>query len=564
MAEWAAPYAQDYQPVALAGGPVPVKKRPPSEEYGDIPISIWADWNVQAIRNAVMAHAAGTFGPAGLLTEAMLADDRVQAATNGRIKAVTRCGPLFSPKEGAKEEEVAEELEELWPELLPDESLEQMLVWTIHLGFALAELVWEPREDLMRWVPRIKPWHPLSIWYNVADRSYYAVTTEGSIKVEPGDPKWLLFTPWGSYRGWLRGAVRSVSIPWIVRQFGLRDMARYSEKHGLPMVVGKVPAQAPAEDKARFFSSLRNLGSDTSIQLPVQGGDTGRDWDIMLLEARDKSWEAFPALRAECDSAITLAIRGTNLTTEVTGGSYAAAKSHREEDDDFAAADRKKLAQVLRKQLLRPYCLFNHGDADLAPKLDLVPPEEQLGPEEIAKVWADAADAVAKLETGGWKVDRGLVAERLGLPLVPGSDNEADDEDRPAVQLTPSDLGNIVTVNEGRLSQGLGPLKTPAGEDDPDGDLTIAQFVAKREGSPEQGAEERPEEEQEREAEEAAKKAEQFGLPVPGQAQPPPGQEPAEGDGAKPPPARKKGEQDAEEAPPPGKAPPAEEKALAT
>lgn len=520
---WASPYEAAIRAEVLSPGSPPQGKRPPPGEYGDIPVSIWADWNVQAIRNAVMGHANGNFGPAGLLVEAMLADDRVQAATNGRIKGITRCEPVFEAGDDPQRQELAAELSEVWPELVPDQELEQMLVWSTHLGFALCELVWEAREDLGRWVPRIKPWHPLSVWYNVADRSYYAITTGGSIRVEPGDPKWLLFTPWGAYRGWLRGSVRSVAIPWIVRQFALRDMSRYSEKHGLPMLVAKVPAQAPSEDKARFFSSLRNLGAESNLLLPVQAqanGTGGVGWDIELLEAKDRSWQAFTELRAECDRAITLAVRGTNLTTEVDGGSYAASKTHQEEDADYAAADRKKLAQCLLKQLLRPYCLYNHGDANLAPRFQLVPPEGQLEPAEIAKVWSEAAGAVGQLEAGGWKVDRAQVAERLGLPLQEDAAEAEQDEDRPAVQLTPSDLATIVTVNEGRRSQGLESLKTPTGEDDPDGELTIAQFRAKREADPEQSAEERPPEEQQRLADEAAQKAAQFGLP------PPPGTQP--------------------------------------
>ncbi len=523
-----------------AGGPTP-----PRKEYGDIPVSIWADWNVRAIRNAVSAHAAGTFGPAGLLVEAMLADDRVQAATNGRIKGVTRCEPVFTPAPSPQGVAVAEELDYLWDELVPEETLEQMLVWSTHLGFALCEVIWEPHVERgeARWLPRLKPWHPLSIWYNVADRSYNAITMEGSIKVEPDDPKWFLFTPWGAYRGWLRGAVRSVSIPWIVRQFGLRDMARYSEKHGLPMVVARAPAQSPAEDKARFFASVRNLGSDTAMILPSQGPQTnGVDWDVTLLEARDRSWEAFPALRHECDRAITLAIRGTNLTTEVDGGSYAASKSHREEDEDYAVADRKKLANALRRQLLSWYCLYNHGDPDLCPKLDLRPPETQLPPDQVAKVWGDLGTAVAALVGQGVQVDLDQVADRFGVPVMAPKPGEEKAEDRPRLSLTPSDTAQVVTVNEARLSQGLGKLMTPAGEEDPDGELTISQFVAKRTADTEQAAEERPEEEQERKLEEAEK----FGLPVPGQ-EPAPGEEGAFGD-----PERKTGvdAEDEEEAPP--------------
>lgn len=480
-------------------------RRPPTEEFGDLPISLWSLWTVQAMQTAVRSHALGNFAQAAILVEGMLADDRVQAATNGRIKAVTRCEPRFEPSELPGGEEAAEDIEARWDDLVPDETLENLLQWSVFMGFALAEIIWEADRVLERWMPRLKVWHPLTIFYNVGTRRYTAITTEGPIEVEEDDPKWFLYTPFGAYRGWLRGAVRSVAMPWIVRQYALRDFARYSEKHGMPMVVAKMPYQAPAEDKARFAASLRTLGSETSMTLPVQGGVDKAEWDVMLLEARDRSWESFRGLRDVCDQSITLAIRGTNLTTEVDGGSYAAAKAHREEDADYAQADRKKLAKALRNQLLRPYCLYNHGDEELAPKLALVPPETQLEPEELAKVWGDAANAVTALESKGWKVDRAQVAGRFGIPLRQGMDFD-DDEDRPALTLTPSDTASIVTVNEARAAQGMEPLMLPGGGEDPDGELTIAQFVAKRQASVEQGAEERPEEELEREAEAAEKK----------------------------------------------------------
>ncbi len=492
---------------ALAG-----TRRPPTEEYGDLPVNAWAAWTLGTAQSAVRSHALGMFGQAALLTESMLADDRIQAAVNGRTKAVTRCEPRFDPVDAPGGEEAAQELEALYEKMVPEEVVENMMVWTIFMGFALAEVIWEPNARLDRWVPRLKVWHPLTIYYNIGTRRYVAITMEGPIEIEPGDPKWLLYCPFGEYRGWLRGAVRSVPIPWMVRQYALRDMARFSEKHGMPMVVAKMPYQSPAEDKARFMAALRTLGSDTTMALPVQGGPDAAAWDVMLLEARDRAWEAFPRLRDVCDQSITLAIRGTNLTTEVDGGSYAAANAHREEDADYAQADRKKIARALQQQLFRNFCLFNYGDAELAPGFALVPPETQLEPEELAKVWNEAATAVTALEAKGWKVDRGQVADRFGIPLRAGEDFE-DDEDRPALTLTPSDTASIVTVNEARAAQGMEPLLTPDGKEDPDGNLTIAQFVAKRQADAEQAAAPRPEEEQQRKLEEAEK----FGLPVPGE-----------------------------------------------
>ncbi len=68
-----------------------LNKRPPSEEFQDLPVSVWADWTIKTIRGAVQTHGLGTFGQAAILTESMIADDRIQAAVNGRTKGVTKC-----------------------------------------------------------------------------------------------------------------------------------------------------------------------------------------------------------------------------------------------------------------------------------------------------------------------------------------------------------------------------------------------------------------------------------------------------------------------------------------
>lgn len=70
-----------------------------------------------------------------------------------------------------------------------------------------------------------------------------------------------------------------------------------------------------------------------------------------------------------------------------------------------------------------------------------------------------------------------------GAPLAPGQvaiPNPDDPNQVQVLELTPSDLASIVTVNEGRASIGKGPLTKPDGSRDPDGDLTIAEFVTKR------------------------------------------------------------------------------------
>lgn len=407
--------------------PSPTRKVEPGDklqkgEYTDIPVAVWGDWTLPKIRVAVNAFVVGNFGQAALLVESMLGDDRIQGAVQGRLKAVTKCDSIFTPADDDTNGAISDELEELWPDILPIETLEAILTWSTFLFFCLIEKVWEVRtvDGEQRFVPRLKVWHPLYVYYDLSVRRYVAITQEGMVYITPGDPKWILFTPGGEYRGWMRGAVRSCSVPWIVRQFALRDWARFSEKHGLPLLIAKVPAQSSAEDKARFFGSLKNLGSETGIQVPVQGGQDAADFGVDMIEAKDTSWKAFPGLRDACDESITLAIRGTNLTTNVEGGSHAAANAHRDEDADLSIADRNKLAACLQRQLIDQYVALNYGDSSLAPKLSYVSPESDA--DSDADVLVKVSQAMTSLKAISLPFDVQDMADRFGIKLDDSQD----------------------------------------------------------------------------------------------------------------------------------------------
>jgi phage gp29-like protein len=397
--------------------------KPPVTEYVDLPVNTIPDWSVQSIRSAVNAHATGMFTASALLFESMQADDRVQAALNGRVKAVTKCEVTMTPSESGhsgKAKRIAKELEALWPDIFPEQLIEQLLVWTIGQGFCLCEVIWETKDDL--WIPRLKVWHPSFVYYDISVRQYVAITQDGPIYVMENDPKWFLYTPFGAYRGWLRGCVRSCSIPWIVRQFALRDWARYSEVHGLPQKKVKYPAQSPAPEKAAFFNAIKRIGSEANFALPQQSGKDASQWDVELLEARDRSWEAFQGLIGQCDKSITLAIRGTDLTTQASGGSsFAAAKVHKDEDSDYAESDAKKFAAAARDQLLKLYCAYNYGDANLAPTPVLAAEQEEDLNDE-ANTLSIFATAITALEQQNWPVDRQVMGDKFGVVLQQGAD----------------------------------------------------------------------------------------------------------------------------------------------
>jgi hypothetical protein len=167
------------------------------------------------------------------------------------------------------------------------------------------------------------------------------------------------------------------------------------------------------------------MGAQTTILLPNQGGTDGQKWDVRLLEAKDESWAAFPGLIKECHTAIQLSIRGTNLTSEVQGGSYAAAQVHSDEDSSYADSDCRKLCSAAAR-LFRLFCAYNFGDADLCPSLTLEAPDKQ-DKTMLAQSQLNVCTAlVALLDKGvpAEAIDVRAWFERFSIPLI-GEEGDA-------------------------------------------------------------------------------------------------------------------------------------------
>jgi len=203
-----------------------------------------------------------------------------------------------------------------------------------------------------------------------------------------------------------------------VRQYATRDWARYSEVHGNPIIKASVPAMGDAEQKRHFREALSRLGRESVVVTPK--GVDGQDYDLNLLEAVDKSGEAFAALMDRCDMSIVLALLGQNLTTEVKEGSFAAARVHGDVRQDILEGDNQSLALCLYEQLARPFALFNFGDAELAPwtEWDVSPVEDREGESRAMVQFASALQILANV---GFPVDVEKVARWFDVPIRPGA-----------------------------------------------------------------------------------------------------------------------------------------------
>lgn len=393
--------------------------------YRDLPlVTIQNAWSVDQVRSALYSHSLGVFEQSGQLWESILGDDRVMATLNSRATGLFGREVRFqAANDSLAAKEVLQAWQSHWPRLSGTAALRECSDYAIGMGFAPSQLVWDTAGPI--WGPYMRPWNPRYTFFHWSLRKYVALSQDGTIAIQPGNGKWVIHAPFGEYRGWIRGTIRAVAEPWMLRHFAFRDMARFSEIHGIPTRVGLVPAVSDPGERSQFEASIANLGSDTAMILP-QGvdGQDGSGYGYELVEAKDTAWEVFPGLVDRCDMAIVLAILMQNLTTEVKGGSFAATSAHMDIRQSGIQGDNEAWKSTIYNQIARPFAFFNYGDADLAPWTfwDVAPREDyQANADQFQKF----GTAVEVLRRGGIQfLDseevRAFAARRFGLDNMPG------------------------------------------------------------------------------------------------------------------------------------------------
>lgn len=444
---------------------------PPRTVYRDLPFAPVSYWDtVGMVRKALDELERGMFRASAHLADAMLRDDRVAGVLATRVNGLLSQPLDFLPPSGDEaqeaEKDVAEDVENLWSRMVPEADLEDLLKWGILLNCGLGELIWTTSSG--QWVPRLKTWHPSQVYWRWDTRTYWVNTESGPVEIAnplsgARDAKWVIFTPYGYERGWMRGAVRALALAWLVRSFVRRDWARFSEVHGAGVKVGRVPIGAPPEERQKWISALATLGANPVLEAPEL--PDGTKFDLELVEAKAENWQGFAKLLEHADTAIAVCLLGQNLTTEVQGGSRAAAQVHDRVRKDFQQADNRKLGGALREQMLRPYARYNAGHEDLAPR-----PEWQTEPPEDASTRNTALASLGTFLTAasnaGAPVDTRALLEEQGVPLLspeeeaeqaaPPEPPDPADEEKPAGDQPgePDDAGEQAKLSG---KQGLPP-----------------------------------------------------------------------------------------------------------
>lgn len=386
---------------------------------------VFTNWTPPLIKAAFTQAESGNVRLAAELCDNMLADDRINTVYETRIGGLLGLPITFEASgDGRKKNKAVRALEadEDWWAMFPESELFPLLVWGRHFGIAHGQL--HPAEHEGRYAPKLEFWHPRNTRFDWGKRKWMARIDGGANEVEinPGDGQWIEYAPYGGYRPWASGLWRGLSRWWLLKSFAQDDAGRRSEKSGTTIVednLAGIDAVEARELRKQIAQDMSDAARDAVIVLPA-------GFKASLLESKDTVKDNQGMIVDMANTAIAVAVLGQNLTTEVKGGSFAAAQVHNKVEIQRVRADGETASTCLHDQALESWAEFNFGSRSLAPwpiwRTD--PPTDQVA---RAAVLSTLAAALASLKTLGLTIDPDQLEADFDLKLV-----ELPKEDLPA------------------------------------------------------------------------------------------------------------------------------------
>ena len=202
--------------------------------------------------------------------------------------------------------------------------------------------------------------------------------------------------------------------PIVFKKGGVKFWLAFTEKFGSAFSVGKLPRSATPEERATLLDSLEALIQDGVATIPDDGS-------VELVEMAGKSASAdlYEKLVMYCRSEVSIALTGTNQTTEANSN-RASATAGLEVANDLRDGDAEIVAAALN-QLIRWIVDINWAGA-VAPRFDLWDQESR----DRTQAARDKSnyDAGARFSNAYWMREYGyqdgdLAAEASVAPAAP-------------------------------------------------------------------------------------------------------------------------------------------------
>jgi len=260
-------------------------------------------------------------------------------------------------KNESEKDETTEKLEKLLKKLDIYKLINDILEATL-FGFQPIEIIWGKVDNLILPIElKSKP----PEWFCFDDDNQLKFRTKEHYYGEELPPKKFLCpqsnpsyeNPYGER------TLSRVFWPVTFKKGGLKFWVIFTEKYGIPNLVGKHPRGASKEETDKLADLLEDMVQDAVAVIPD-------DSSVEIQEAnKSSSAEIFEKLIDKMNAEISKAILGQTLTTEIgSSGSYAASNTHFAVRQDIIDSDRKLVEKTINQLLQWIYEInFTNQDA---------------------------------------------------------------------------------------------------------------------------------------------------------------------------------------------------------
>lgn len=363
----------------------------------------------------------------------LLTDAHVWSTYTSRKSVALSCewGVEEAEGGGAANKKVAEMISEVMASLDSRQVISEILD-AVFFGMSPIEIVW--MKDGQYWAPeRIEGKPPEWFKFNPANELRFISADDEQNGEEIPPYKFLLPRHHASYAN--PYGERNLSRcfwPVSFKRGGMTFWSIFTEKFGMPYLVGKVPRGTSEPDRVKLRDTLVQMVQDAVAVINA-------DDSIDTLEAKGKAASAdiYSLLVKTANGEVSKANLGQTLTTEIDGkGSYAASQSHMEVRQDLGEGD-KWMASSAFKTLFRWITEINFPNAQ--PPVYKAHEEENLQTERAerderlkdqgVKFTASYYQRVYNLEEDDFELETSEPLSR-----EPGTDSEFAEGDEPALE----------------------------------------------------------------------------------------------------------------------------------
>jgi hypothetical protein len=418
-------------------GVVDFRRSPPIQLFGQFRTR-------QSIESAISTHDYGDFTWSAALARQMLANPRlrgvVETRLNGLMGTAIRWEPARSNDIGRR---AAKAIAEDWPLIASEAARKQLHQWGLILGVGFAQKHWHVSPTSGRAIPRLEVFDPAWTSWDWGPRLYRISSQQGvqwvrsPAQTVPGEDhelpagskisiaspmQWVVHEPFGQH-SWLEALIHPTGETYLAHQWARRDMARAAEKLGLAAIKVLYPEGAGNQKAlSALLLALRRLHSEGILPLE-QRLDGSPGMNVEPFEYGGQGYDIIQRTKDSNSVDFSVLYLGHNLTTEVKGGSYAAANVGDLIRGDIKAFDGTSEASTMRFQVVADWAEMNFGDRELAPLAvyETDPPALNM---TAAQTLTFVAQAIATLGKVAPWIDFEALLARFRVPMLPGIDRK--------------------------------------------------------------------------------------------------------------------------------------------